>query len=65
MNFSKCILGKNILGQPKGGMKILFITVLIYAEENCKSSTHKKITTGSELMYGLLQYLQTLKVWKA
>lgn len=43
MNFSKCTLGKNILGQLKGGMKILFITVLIYAEENCKSSTHKKL----------------------
>lgn len=56
---------KNVLGQLKGGMKILFITVLIYPEEICKSYTHKKITTSSELMDELLQYLQTLNVWKA
>lgn len=56
---------KNVLGQLKDGMKTLFITVLIYPEEICKSYTHKKIATSSEFIDGLLQYLQTLKLWKA
>lgn len=42
MGLSEGFFRKKVLGQLKGGMKLLILTVLIYPGQICKGYTHKK-----------------------
>jgi len=63
MGLSECFLGKKVLDQLKGGIKLLILTVLIYPGEISKGYMHKSLIS-CEPMDGLLWSLQTLQVWK-
>lgn len=63
MGLSEGFFRKKVLGQLKGGMKLLILTVLIYPGRICTGYTHKN-PTCYEPVVGLLWSLQIPKVWE-